>query len=303
MDRLLCSSVVTWFCNTRYVTWGCKRPKLQLSAVCTPQSHTGSLKTAHNNLLRALKIQILNEQWFCSSRQEKEESQTHRWVCLPVHGMYSGSAAVLSDALYMEALVSLYWPAAWRLSCEHRQHRAGEMILLHWMTVSVGVVFPLSGLKWWTHLDDVVDGENHLGPLHRVDRVLLQTPLLLLQQTIKHGGDLRHLRARRTMFNPTSPAGGRSEREAVRHAPLWRRRQRRWGWAARRRCSSAARCWWPGWPARGVWCGGSSAPWPPEASRRVRTAGGVLPWETSAPSPGRADPADPPVKERTVITS
>lgn len=139
MDRLLCSSVVTWFCNTRYVTWGCKRTKLQLSAVCTPQSHTGSLKTAHNNLLRALKIQILNEQWFCSSRQEKEESQTHRWVCLPVHGMYSGSAAVLSDALYMEALVSLYWPAAWRLSCEHTDNT--ELVkwfcFTEWLSVSV----------------------------------------------------------------------------------------------------------------------------------------------------------------------
>lgn len=36
------------------------------------------------------------------------------------------------------------------------------------------------------YLDDVVDGENRFSPLHRVNRVLLQTALLLLQQTIKH---------------------------------------------------------------------------------------------------------------------
>ena len=43
------------------------------------------------------------------------------------------------------------------------------------------------------YLDNVVDSENRLSPLHRVDRVLLQTPLLLLQQAVEHRGDLGDL--------------------------------------------------------------------------------------------------------------
>ena len=60
------------------------------------------------------------------------------------------------------------------------------------------------GLPSWSHstgssvyLDDGVDSQNHFGPLHRVDRALLQAPLLLVQQTVEHRGDLRHLKVQR----------------------------------------------------------------------------------------------------------
>lgn len=60
------------------------------------------------------------------------------------------------------------------------------------------------------YLDDAVDCQNHLGPLHRLDRALLQRPLFLLQQTVEDGGDLGHLRQtdRQTeAASHTSPAG------------------------------------------------------------------------------------------------
>lgn len=43
------------------------------------------------------------------------------------------------------------------------------------------------------YLNDVVDRQNHFSPLYRVNRVLFQRPILLLQQTVKHRGNLRHL--------------------------------------------------------------------------------------------------------------
>lgn len=48
-------------------------------------------------------------------------------------------------------------------------------------------------LRAWSYLNDTVHVQNHLCPLHRVHRVLLQAALLLLQQALKHRGDLGHL--------------------------------------------------------------------------------------------------------------
>lgn len=73
--------------------------------------------------------------------------------------------------------------------------------------------------------------------------------------------------------------------------PLWRRRQQRWGFAARRCCSSAAPCWWPGSLVQSVWCGDFSAPWLLATSPHVHTAAGVLPWEMNVQSPEWVGPA------------